>query len=333
MIEKIENNAINPNNGNEQPNNKTNTFNLVIGIATLLIALLGATFAYFSATARSEENDVTVRSAYVSIEYDGGTEIKATNLIPSSIQVALKKYQREDVVAHDPTVDGDYNTDYDDEKNEVDRRCVDANGREVCYVYQFSIYSDGTVGEETEVLATLKVNTNEFENLSYLLYEVTFQYQDGYDPVADNWEQEANYVLKDKYGIRLVDSYNLVSDFTLRDTNPDNVDFTETGFEKFEKPEDLLGENKEYLGTVNPVACLFGKSVDFDTKDKDDTSRCKTYNVTNRQRHTYQLVIWLEETGQEQKEQNMTFQGTVAIEVSGGSDYNEYENGQITGKE
>ena len=59
--------AIDPNNNEEKANNKTNTFNLIIGVATLLIALLGATFAYFSATARSRENDVTVKSAYVSI--------------------------------------------------------------------------------------------------------------------------------------------------------------------------------------------------------------------------------------------------------------------------
>lgn len=332
MNEEIERNAIDPNNRSEKPNNKSNTFNLVIGIATLLIAILGATFAYFSATARSNENDVTVKSAYVSIEYDGGTEIKATNLIPSSIQVALNKYKVAQE-AHDLETDGDYITDYDDEKNETDRRCVDTNGREVCYVYQFSIYSDGSVGEQTEILSTLKVNNNEFDNLSYVLYEVEFKYKDDYDPVADNWEHEAEYVLKDKYGIRIVDTYKLISDFSTLDTNPDNVDYLETGFEKFEKPFDKLGEEGEYLKTINPVACLFGRSVDFGEKEKDDTARCKTYNITNKVRHTYQLVIWLEETGEEQKEQNMTFQGTVSIEVSGGSDYNEYENGQITGKE
>ncbi len=74
--------------------NSANTFNLVIGIATLLIALLGATFAYFSATATGNENEVTVKSAYVSISYEGGTEIRASNLIPATEQVALTKYQK-----------------------------------------------------------------------------------------------------------------------------------------------------------------------------------------------------------------------------------------------
>ena len=50
MGDQREKNAINPSNdyNNEyHDNNKTNTFNLIIGIATLLIAILGATFAYF----------------------------------------------------------------------------------------------------------------------------------------------------------------------------------------------------------------------------------------------------------------------------------------------
>ena len=56
-------------------------------------------------------------------------------------------------------------------------------------------------------------------------------------------------------------------------------------------------------------------------------------SISNVIKHTYQLVIWLEETGEVQNEQGMTFQGTVTIEVSGGSDNSEYENGKVTGKE
>ena len=154
-------------------NNSSNTFNLVIGVATLLIALLGATFAYFSATARSAENDVTVKSAYVSIYYDGGTEIKASNLIPATEQVALTKYQKY-MEPYDPEDDGEIKEDYDEYNTlDLDRRCVDAKGKEVCYVYQFSIESDGAEGDTTEILASINVNKNEFDNLSYVLYEVT----------------------------------------------------------------------------------------------------------------------------------------------------------------
>lgn len=319
MNEPIQNNAINPNQEIQTPNNKTNTFNLVIGIATLLIALLGATFAYFSATATSAENDVTVKSAYVSISYDGGTEIKASNLIPATQNVALKKYQKE-VEVYDPEQHGEIKTEYDVYKNDLDRKCVDAKGKEVCYVYQFTIESDGSVGETTDILASIKINKNEFDNLSYVLYEVTFR-------------EDAGEVLTDRFGFGIVDTYNVVSSFDNVDTNPDNIDFTEVKFAKFEKPYDVIGENEELVETVNPVACLFGYAEGQDEIADDSTERCKPYPLTNKEKHTYQLVIWLEETGDVQPEQGLVFEGTVSIEVSGGFDSDEYNNGQITGTE
>lgn len=316
-------NAINPSNNKE--NNKTNTFNLVIGIATLLIALLGATFAYFSATARSAENDVTVKSAYVSISYDGGTEIKATNLIPSTETVALSKYKKR-MEPYNPDVDGDMILDYDQYNGTqmLDRRCVDAKGKEVCYVYQFSIQSDGSDGAETAVLGSIKINKNEFDNLSYVLYEVVLLEEEG-------------VVVQDKYGFDIVSEYTAVGKFDKIDTNPDNVwtDEEQVKFATFEKPYDIVSEEGTDAETVNPVACLFGYSKEDDALElrHDDTKRCLTHNITNNVKHTYQLVIWLEETGEVQPEQGLTFEGTVAIEVSGGVNTDEYSDGKITGQQ
>ena len=311
-LERIENT-------NNKQSNKSNAFNLVIGIATLLIALLGATFAYFSATARSAENDVTVKSAYVSISYDGGTEIKASNLIPASLTVALNKYQK---TATPKGEDEEIDTDYDNYTGDVARRCIDAKGREVCYVYQFSVESDGIEGDTTDIIASIKVNKNEFSNLSYVLYEVEL-------------EKENDTVVTDKYGFGIVKSYTLRSDFSLEDTNDDieTSDFKTVKFAKFEKPEDIYGDNEELIKTINPVNCLFGYVEDYETIDKDNSARCKPYTLTNKTKHTYQLVIWLEETGEVQPEQGLTFEGTVAIEVSGGFNSDDYTDGKITGKQ
>ena len=98
MNENMEKNQ-NLDNQTQKPENKRNTFNIIIGVSTLLIAILGATFAYFSATATSKDNDVNVKSAYVSISYDGGTEIKASNLIPASERIALKMFQKEEKIS------------------------------------------------------------------------------------------------------------------------------------------------------------------------------------------------------------------------------------------
>ena len=64
---------------------KNNTVMLtIIGIATLLIAVVGATFAYFSATLTgiSDEKEYTVRSATVGTQFNGGVDITATGIYP-----------------------------------------------------------------------------------------------------------------------------------------------------------------------------------------------------------------------------------------------------------
>lgn len=64
---------------------KNNTVMLtIIGIATLLIAVVGATFAYFSATLSGSDNEkgYTVRSATIGTTYETGNSITATGIYP-----------------------------------------------------------------------------------------------------------------------------------------------------------------------------------------------------------------------------------------------------------
>ena len=64
---------------------KNNTVMLtIIGIATLLIAVVGATFAYFSAQVsglEGQKEDV-IKSATVGTTFNGGTEVTAANIYP-----------------------------------------------------------------------------------------------------------------------------------------------------------------------------------------------------------------------------------------------------------
>lgn len=310
---------------------RSSKFNLIIGVSTLLIAILGATFAYFSATARSEEGDVNVRSAYVSISYDGGTEIKATNLIPSTEAIAINKFTKE--VYSLTTIDDTENPELipkeeqDKYKTDTSRRCVDANGHEVCYVYQFTVNSDGETGGKTALTGYITVDSNEFDNLSYTVYEVTFQ------------KSATGKELIDKFGNKIVESYTAINsndaenDFKFRNVeNIDGVINTDIPtFATFAKPFDLKGENGEVIRTVYPVECLFGYSDDYDSLDADNPERCRSYSLTNQVSHTYQVMIWLEETGEVQLEQGLTFSGTVSLEVPGGQDASEEE--KITGKD
>ena len=66
---------------------KNNTVMLtIIGIATLLIAVVGATFAYFSATltGTNNEKEYTVRSATVGTQFNGGDQIAAAGIYPKA---------------------------------------------------------------------------------------------------------------------------------------------------------------------------------------------------------------------------------------------------------
>ncbi len=315
-----DNDATNPSVNNK----KTQTFNLIIGVATLLIALLGATFAYFTATARSAEGEVTVKSAMVSITFDRGTAIKANNLIPSSEKVALSKYQKT-TEAFVPGEGESYILDYEeyieqgdhtDLSDYLDRRCIDSQGKEVCYVFWFSVVSDGEVGESTDILSYIRVDRNEFENLSYLVYEVEYR------------KDENDKIVNDKYGFGIVDSYRLVSEFEEDDTVSIREDIP---FGRFGRIENVYNEDV-LVDTLYPVACLFGETDDADSKSKDDVSRCETHTISNAEEHNYQIVIWLEETGYEQLEQGKTFSGTVSVEVKGDNGTTS-GTGRVTGRE
>ncbi len=72
----------------EDRNNKSNTMLLtVIAIATLLVAVIGATFAYFTATVRNNESEsrVLVTGALLTIDFEGQDDAvnSAENVIPT----------------------------------------------------------------------------------------------------------------------------------------------------------------------------------------------------------------------------------------------------------
>lgn len=320
-----ENNAINPS-INEK---KTQTFNLIIGIATLLIAIFGATFAYFTATARSREGEVTVKSAMVSINFENGTEVTAQNLIPSSEDIMLYHYQQKTQVAHNPEVDGPFLKEFDDFLEDddqstisdyADRRCIDSKYKEVCSVYWFSVTNEGT--DPVDIVAYINIEDNEFQNLSYLIYKVDYQMD------------ESAGIVRDKYGHGLVDSYNPVGDFSYNNVTLRGNETIPYGMFK---PEVEILEDDEVVGTTYPVACMFGEKSDVEGIDIDNSARCDSDTLAagsngEQFKQYYEIVIWLEETGTEQLEQGKSFNGTLSVEVVGSTGADGYENGHITGR-
>ena len=67
-------------------NKSRDIFYGVVAVATLIVALVGATLAYFSISANSSEGAVNATAAVVSIEYNDGQQVsaQADELIPAT---------------------------------------------------------------------------------------------------------------------------------------------------------------------------------------------------------------------------------------------------------
>ena len=125
----------------------------VIGVATLIVAIIGATFAYFSASTNSADNAISVNSTQLSLGYSDDTSQLKTNLIPAADEIA--KF-------------GATNTEHIASKG----TCIDDNGNEVCGVYDFFVGNpSGTTAQK--IYANITVVTNTFTNLYFTILDET----------------------------------------------------------------------------------------------------------------------------------------------------------------
>ena len=130
----------------------------VVAVATLIVAIIGATLAYFSVTATSNEGAVNATAATVSIEYNDGQQVtaQADKLIPATPSVVKQVY--EETLAEATA-----------EENDGTNSCIDINNRQVCSAYRFTVKSD----VPRTITATINNEHNGFTYLSYAVYDVT----------------------------------------------------------------------------------------------------------------------------------------------------------------
>ena len=117
----------------EQKNNGRGIFYGVIGVATLVVAIIGATFAYFTATATNATN-ITGNMATVSfglrVNKVTTADEKLGGMIPMSnsmVEAAVKGNGKKDTA-------------------DTQQICVDDNGNAVCQIYKISVTNNGTAG-------------------------------------------------------------------------------------------------------------------------------------------------------------------------------------------
>ena len=121
----------------EQKNNGRGIFYGVIGVATLVVAIIGATFAYFTATATNDTN-ITGNMATVSFGLDVRKVTKADETKGGMIPMSNTMVEA--------AING---TNPDTPKKDTDSAqqiCVDDNGNAVCQIYKIAVSNNGTAG-------------------------------------------------------------------------------------------------------------------------------------------------------------------------------------------
>ena len=137
---------------NKDRNNNQGIFYAVIGIATLVVTIIGATFAFFSASTGSAPGAVNTSAATVGLEFTPDASGIKGSLIP--IDETLPRFA--EVVG----IPADANA----------RDCQDDNGNNICSVYQFTILNPSTTAFQ-RIFVTLTPTVNEFTNLHYAVFK------------------------------------------------------------------------------------------------------------------------------------------------------------------
>lgn len=148
----------------------------VIGVLTLIVAIIGASFAYFSINARSDPNALTVTAASVQIVYEDGDQVAISDLIPSTKAVAEETVRRAKA--------GESNS-----ESVPYQMCKDDKGYTVCGMYEFTLTNNGESSvdvkasvEPTPLQSEVRDDeTHEittpaekgFSNLKFIMYDIT----------------------------------------------------------------------------------------------------------------------------------------------------------------
>ena len=144
-------------------NNGKGIFYGVIGVATLVVAIIGATFAYFASTANGAAGAAAANSANVSgtLEVAQDGQYVAPDLIPASPTTVLASFAQ--------TGDASAKTGKCRGASAANHEC----NYGMCSYYTFTIKNTADVA--TTVYLSLKTDTNSFQgtDFKYCVYEGT----------------------------------------------------------------------------------------------------------------------------------------------------------------
>jgi len=260
----------------------TNIFLGVIGVATLIVAIIGATFAFFGAETTGGTDTLKLQSTKLdlSFEDDGGSNLK-TNLIPAETWIAeyaaMEQLSQTEIDA-EKAKDEDYTY-------SGNLQCKDDNGNDVCGVYTFSIANPSNTTSQT-LYATFNAVSNEFTDLHFRIYD-----ENGKEVVGPTKIPQTGAVnLTGLTQTLLASSQNAAYEGEV----PKPSTFTKvTGTET----KTVVADATETL-TDQQIKLSDAKRID-ENAAVGGTVTINTYN-----KRTYKMVLWIEENWTDQTELN-----------------------------
>lgn len=203
----------------------------VIGVATLVVAIIGATFAYFTATAA---NTATIKGNTAKVqlslavtkisnadETKGGMIPLANSMVERAVYGIHKENPTEDVKKTVLTGSG------------ADI-CVDDNGNAVCQIYQITLTNESTTGVFVDGYVSLKGGSGAPNDYTYTTYgDSTGQKNNKFKinelgaPADD--ATAFNTTMRWAQLINSGTSYSTAGDFQLGLTDTEKVTFTDIG--------------------------------------------------------------------------------------------------------
>lgn len=133
--------------------NNAKIFLSVIMVATLVITIIGATFAFFSAQGGSANNAVRANATTLAnLGFTSSNSKIATNLVPVAAE-------------------NQYFSRYPGTAASGDHSCLDDYGNEICSVYEFTVTNSASVAQT--IYASFIPSENTFDNLYFAAFNTT----------------------------------------------------------------------------------------------------------------------------------------------------------------
>lgn len=215
----------------------------VIGVATLIVAIIGATFAFFSATTNSSETAVGAQAALLKLGFWEDNSGLNYHLIPATHTIAEYAALNE----------GHKGTDRAKE-------CLDDNQNEICGVYIFQVGNPSPTTQQ-DLYGSVVVSSNEFQNLMFQVYD---EQDNPILPKPANFkevDEDTKAIDLGKLGVLLPSR--------LDDSNGDSVIDDKDSNKTF---------NAANPKTYTPI-CEYGEMWDDDKKSDTPMVKCNETNV------------------------------------------------------